>query len=37
MTREIPDRLTMQIWRILALVGAGLALVGWYRALSGLR
>lgn len=26
-----PDRLSMRVWMMLAVVGAALCLIGWYR------
>jgi hypothetical protein len=34
MESKSPDRLNMRVWLMLAIVGAILALVGWYRYLS---
>ena len=31
MTTNAPDRLNLRLWLILALVGAVLGLIGWYR------
>ncbi len=31
MTTETPDRLNMRVWTMLALVGAILCIIGWYR------
>jgi hypothetical protein len=31
MTTNSPDRLSLWIWSFLAILGAVLALVGWYR------
>jgi hypothetical protein len=29
-----PDRLNLRVWLLLALLGAMLCLVGWYRAIT---
>ena len=31
MTTQVPDRLTSAVWLMLAVLGAVLAVVGWYR------
>lgn len=31
MATETPDRLNMQVWAMIALVGAILCIIGWYR------
>lgn len=31
MTTETPDRLNMRVWAMMALVGAALCIIGWYR------
>lgn len=31
MAREVPDRLNMRVWTLLAIVGAALCIIGWYR------
>ena len=31
MTTEPPDRLNMRLWTMLAIVGAILCIIGWYR------
>lgn len=31
MRTDYPDRLNMRIWLLLAIVGAILCIVGWYR------
>jgi hypothetical protein len=31
MTTETPDRLNMRVWAMIALVGAILCIIGWYR------
>ena len=33
--RTVPDRMSQFIWLILAIVGAVLAVVGWYRYAGG--
>ncbi len=30
----VPDRLNSKVWLLLALLGAFLGLVGWYRAVT---
>lgn len=34
MESKPPDRLNLRVWLMLAIVGAALCLVGWYRYLS---
>jgi hypothetical protein len=31
MTNNAPDRLSLRLWLMLAVVGAILCLIGWYR------
>jgi len=35
MRTSTPDRLNLRIWLMLAILGAVLAIVGWYRFFSG--
>jgi hypothetical protein len=30
-TRQVPDRMSLRVWLMLAIVGAVLAVVAWYR------
>ena len=34
MENRSPDRLNMRLWLMLAIVGAFLCMVGWYRTLG---
>jgi hypothetical protein len=35
MTSQVPDRLNMRLWTMLAIVGAILCVIGWYRYFGG--
>ncbi len=34
MDTNSPDRMSMRVWLLLAIVGAALCIVGWYRYAS---
>lgn len=36
MVPNAPDRLNLRVWLMLAIVGAILCVIGWYRYLQGL-
>jgi hypothetical protein len=34
MASDVPDRLNLRVWAMLAIVGAILCIIGWYRYMN---